>query len=163
MTEPEPHRFEPDDAIPNSRFPLLLYRGAVPADPAAIERIFARNNWSNGWRNGVFPFHHFHPDAHEVLGIAAGSATVRFGGPHGSDVAVQAGDVVVIPAGVGHCRVDASPDLLVIGAYPEGCDYDTSRPDPAHAEQRRRQAEAVPVPQTDPIAGTDGPLPRLWG
>jgi uncharacterized protein YjlB len=162
MTEPERLVFAPDAAIPNSRLPLLLYRGAVPTDPAAIERVFAANGWANGWRDGVFPFHHFHTTAHEVLGIAAGTATVRFGGPHGRDVAVQAGDVVVIPAGVGHCRVRASADLLVVGAYPDGAGTDTARPDPAEAEPRRRAAAAVLVPASDPLAGPDGPLPRLW-
>lgn len=163
MNEPERHVFSPDVGIPNSRLPLLLYRAAVPADAAAIERLFAANGWANGWRDGIYPFHHFHTGAHEVLGIAAGSARVWFGGPKGSEVEVKAGDVVVIPAGVAHCRVAASDDLLVVGAYPGGGDYDTSRPDPLHAGQHLQDATAVPVPDRDPVAGADGPLPRLWG
>ena len=50
MNEPERQVFPPDVGIPNSRLPLLLYRAAVPADAAAIERLFAANGWANGWR-----------------------------------------------------------------------------------------------------------------
>ena len=39
MTEPQTFTFADDGAIPNSKLPLLVYRKAVPADPAAIERI----------------------------------------------------------------------------------------------------------------------------
>ena len=163
MNEPERHVFSPDVGIPNSRLPLLLYRAAAPADAAAIERMFAANGWSNGWRNGIYPFHHFHTGAHEVLGIAAGTGRVWFGGPKGSEVEVTAGDVVVIPAGVAHRCDKASADLLVVGAYPEGADFSTSRPDPLRAEQLIEDAAAVPVPASDPVAGADGPLLRLWG
>ncbi len=104
MTEPLAFTFEDDGSIPNSTLPLLVYRNAVPADPAAIERIFAANGWPPAWRNGVHPFHHFHSSAHEVLGVARGEASVLFGGPDGTVLPVQAGDVVVVPAGVAHCN-----------------------------------------------------------
>ena len=81
MTEPQTFTFADDGAIPNSRLPLLVYRQSVPADPVAIERIFNANRWPAAWRDSVHPFHHFHSDAHEVLGVASGSAKVRFGGP----------------------------------------------------------------------------------
>jgi uncharacterized protein YjlB len=162
MNEPERLTFPPDVGIPNSRLPLLLYRGAVPPDPARIERIFAANHWSGGWRNGIFPYHHFHRNAHEVLGIAAGTARVWFGGPKGSEVEVRAGDVVVIPAGVAHRRDAASDDLLVVGAYPDGMQSDTCRADPLRAEQNIEAAAAVPVPKSDPVTGAEGPLLRLW-
>ena len=134
----------------------------MPADPAGIERVFSANGWSNGWRDGVFPFHHFHTNAHEVLGIAAGTARVWFGGPKGVEMEVHAGDVVVIPAGVAHRRDAASDDLLVVGAYPGGAEYDTCRADPLRAEQNIEAAAAVPVPDSDPVAGKQGPLLRLW-
>src|ERR1700742_3634573 len=83
MTEPQTFTFADDGAIPNSKRPLLVYRQAVPADPAAIERIFTANRWPAAWRDAVHPFHHFHSDAHEALGVASGHAKVRFGGPQG--------------------------------------------------------------------------------
>ncbi len=162
MAGPETYSFDDDGAVPNSRLPLLVYRGGVPADAAEIERIFAAHGWSGGWRNGIFPYHHFHSTAHEVLGIAAGSARVRFGGPAGRSVEMRAGDVVVIPAGVGHCREAASADLLVVGAYPGGGRYDTCRPDPAAIARVRRNVAGVGVPRQDPVEGGTGPLAAKW-
>ena len=52
MTEPLTFPFNDDGTIPNSRLPLLVYRAAVPADAAAIERIFAANRWPPAWRDG---------------------------------------------------------------------------------------------------------------
>lgn len=160
--DPETFSFADDGRFPNSALPLLLYRRAVPADPAAIERIFAVHGWSGGWRDGIFPYHHFHSTAHEVLGIAAGRAEVCFGGPHGQTVSVQEGDVVVIPAGVAHRRIASSPDLLVVGAYPGGADYDTRRGEPGEHDGAVRRIAAVALPEQDPVHGRAGPLARLW-
>jgi uncharacterized protein YjlB len=163
--DPEEHRFADDGAgFPNSALPLLVYRAALSADPAAMERAFAANVWSNAWRDGIYPFHHFHSTAHEVLGIAAGEVRVVFGGPSsGREVAVRAGDVVAIPAGVSHRNVAGSADLLVVGAYPGGSGYDLRRGDPGERAAVLRAVAAVPVPGGDPVAGRGGPLVRLWG
>jgi uncharacterized protein YjlB len=163
MSDAETHRFDDDGSrFPNSALPLLVYRGALPPDPATIERAFAANGWSNSWRDGIFPYHHFHSIAHEVLGVAAGEVRVAFGGPSGREVAVRAGDVVVIPAGVAHRNMGASGDLLVVGAYPGGGDYDIRRGDPAEYQAARRAIAAVPLPESDPVAGRDRGLRRLW-
>jgi uncharacterized protein YjlB len=162
VSEPEVHRFADDGRFPNSALPLLVYRGALPPDPAAMERAFSAKGWSNAWRNGIFDYHHFHSIAHEVLGVAAGEARVAFGGPLGREVTVRAGDVVVIPAGVAHRNMGASADLLVVGAYPGGADYDIRRGDPAEHAAALRAIRAVPLPDSDPVAGRDGGLRRLW-
>jgi len=160
--EPETYRFADDGRFPNSPLPLLVYRGTLPPDPAAMERAFRAQGWSNAWRDGIFGYHHFHSIAHEVLGIARGEAQVAFGGPAGQVVTVQPGDVVVIPAGVAHCNKGQSRDLLVVGAYPGGADYDLKRGDPAEYEEVRRAVAAVPVPDTDPLTGTEGGLRASW-
>ncbi len=162
MRAPETHVFTDDGSFPNSALPLLVYRAALPADPAAMERAFAVNDWSNSWRNGIFAYHHFHSTAHEVLGIAAGQVRVAFGGPLGQEVTVTAGDVVVIPAGVAHRNMGQSTDLLVVGAYPGGADYDIRRGDPAEIAACRRAIANVKLPASDPIAGPDAGLRRLW-
>ncbi len=164
--EPLVFFFAGDGRIPNNRLPLLAYQSAVAvdgADPAtAFERLFDRNGWSESWRNGIFPYHHFHSTAHEVLGIARGRARVLFGGEDGETEDVEAGDVVVIPAGVGHKRLSASPDLLVVGAYPDNQDWDLMRDDPEQYEDAERNIGSVPNPSQDPVYGKDGPLRELW-
>jgi uncharacterized protein YjlB len=162
MPDPETHRFADDGRFPNAVLPLLVYRAALPADPAAMERAFAANGWSNAWRNGIFTYHHFHSTAHEVLGIAAGQVRVAFGGPSGQEVTVTAGDVVVIPAGVAHRNMGQSADLLVVGAYPGGMDYDIRRGSPAEVDACRRAIAAVKLPAADPVAGPDAGLRRFW-
>ena len=161
------HRFEDDGAIPNNpRLPLLVYPGAVAvsgADPAAaFEKIFADNGWSGSWRNGIYPFPHYHSTAHEVLGIARGEAKVRFGGDTGIVLDVHAGDVVVIPAGVGHQNLGASGDLLVVGAYPGGTDFDLCRGWPEERPRVLENIGQVPLPTADPVYGREGPLLAEW-
>ena len=162
MNEPETYRFFDDGQFPNSVLPLLVYRGALTPDPAAMERAFAASDWSNPWRDGIFGYHHFHSIAHEVLGIAVGEVRVVFGGPSGREVTVRAGDVVAIPAGIAHRNVGQSADLLVVGAYPGGSDYDIRRGDPAEHETVVCAIAAVPLPASDPVLGRDGGLRRLW-
>jgi uncharacterized protein YjlB len=163
MTEPLAFIFSDDGAIPNSRLPLLVYRAALPADPGAIERIFARHRWPPAWRDGVHPFHHFHSNTHEALGVARGSARVLFGGPGGTVLSVTAGDVVVVPAGVGHCNQEQSADLLIVGAYPDNAPRpDMHRGQPADHDRLATNVGAVPMPMADPVGGVDGPLMRVW-
>ncbi len=163
MTQPLMFTFADDGAIPNSRLPLLVYRAALPADPAAMEKAFAEHRWPPAWRDGVHPFHHFHSNTHEALGVASGSAKVQFGGPGGQALTVEAGDVVVVPAGVGHCNLEQSPDLLIVGAYPDNAPRpDMHRGRSSDHTRVVRDVAAVPMPNADPVSGTDGPLRKAW-
>jgi uncharacterized protein YjlB len=158
--------FADDGDIPNNALPLIVYHGAIdPAagDPAvAFEALFQRNGWGGSWRNGIYPFHHYHANVHEVLGIAAGSATVRFGGESGETLEVAAGDAVLIPAGVGHKRLSGSDDLLVIGAYPGGQRADLYREGAEDKAGIRRRIAAAARPEADPVGGAGGPLSAHW-
>ena len=162
--EPLAFHFADDGSVPNNALPFLVYKGAIDVarlrDPAAqIERTFDENGWGHGmWRNGIFPFVHYHSQIHEVLGIAAGKARVRFGGNKGEELDVEAGDVAVLPAGTGHQRLSSTPDLLVIGAYPPDGHYDLCRgTQPEHA-RALGTIPRVPLPETDPLFGAGGPL-----
>jgi len=162
----EEHLFIDDGSVPNNaRLPLVVYRNALDTGPGAAEaceRLFARNGWSGGWRGGVFPYHHYHSTAHEALGIVAGSATVRLGGEGGKVVHLHAGDVVVIPAGVAHKGEVASPDLVIIGAYPGGRGPDRRVPGKGDRERVLANIMAVPLPLSDPVQGPSGPLIESW-
>ena len=161
MIDPETLHLPGDDRFPNSALPVLIYRSALPADAAAMERAFAGQGWSNAWQDGIYGFHHFHSIAHEVLGIAAGEVHVLLGGPSGRETTARAGDVLVIPAGVAHRNMGQSADLLVVGAYPGGGTFDLLRGDPAELKAAQRNIAAAPLPDRDPVPDQDA-LRRLW-
>jgi uncharacterized protein YjlB len=161
--EVETYTFEDDGGIPNSPLPVLIYHGVEAAhDAAPCEELLDANTWVPDWRDGIFSFHHFHSTSHEALGIVQGEAAVMLGGPSGRRFEIQEGDVLVLPAGTGHCNQGSSPDLLVIGAYPDGMPWDIRRGDPAEHDEAVANIRAVPVPRADPVGGTDGPLTELW-
>jgi uncharacterized protein YjlB len=159
------HPFADDGDIPNNRLPVIVYARVIdPLDGSpeeAFEELFGGNGWGGMWTDGIYDFHHYHSTAHEVLGIARGSADVRFGGRAGETLTLRAGDAVLIPAGVGHKRESASRDLVVIGAYPAGQSPDLIREGaPNHGEVRARIGN-VGCPETDPVQG-EGAMQRLW-
>lgn len=161
----ETYRFADGGIVPNNRLPLVVYRGALPEGgnrAGACEEMFAQHGWPDAWRNGIYPHHHYHSTAHEVLGIARGTARVRLGGEAGQTVELGAGDVVVIPAGVAHKREAASGDLLVIGAYPRGQLPDICQADPGRHERALAAIAAVPLPDADPVTGRAAPLLECW-
>jgi uncharacterized protein YjlB len=176
------------DCPNNDALPLLLYRGAVALseDDAEgdVEKAFWANGWGNGFRGDTFPFHHYHSTAHEVVGIARGTATIQFGGPDGPVFDVAAGDAVLIPAGVVHCRLDDAPGFMSVGAYPPGQTPDLCVLNEADAGIARQTPEigdlavkpigqnelastkarinSVALPSSDPIAGNGGPMAAHW-
>jgi uncharacterized protein YjlB len=170
LIDPLAFVYADDGAIPNNpELPFLVYPKAIDlrvrTDPAeVIEEIFRANGWDdNMWRNGVYPFPHYHSMIHEVLGVARGRARVRFGGRDGDEIDLEPGDVAVLPAGTGHQRISASPELLVVGAYPASGRYNLCRGSRAEHARALKTIPLVPRPETDPVYGPDGPLLELWG
>ena len=94
--------FADDGLIPNNPMPFLVYKGAVDVagdhPEATIEKLFGANGWGAMWRNGVYDYLHYHATVHEALGVARGNAIVRFGGDSGTELAIAAGDVAILPA-----------------------------------------------------------------
>lgn len=160
-------KLKDDGVIPNnSKLPLLIYQGALALpehEPAAIiEQLLEANKWGGTWRDGIYPYHHYHSTAHEVLAVFSGHATVQLGGEKGITQTLGLGDVIIIPAGVAHKRLEESDDFGVVGGYPEGQDWDICYAKPEERPQVDRNIANVPLPQADPIFGHTGPLIERW-
>ena len=160
--------FEATNEIPNHpTLPLVIIKQAV--DPAAgdlaeaFERCYPQGGWRGAWRWGVYDFPHYHSTAHEVLGCYRGSARIRFGHTAGTTIDFQAGDVVIIPAGVAHQNLGSSDDFHVVGGYPIGQTADLLRGEPGERPQADDNIDRVPLPSGDPIFGSTGPLREHWG
>ena len=158
--------FADDGRIPNNTIlPLIVYIAALPQvedDSGACQKLFERNEWHGTWVNGVYRYHHYHSTAHEVLGVISGTASIQFGGAHGKVLRVNAGDVVIIPAGVGHCNQGASNDFRVVGAYPSGQHWDLCTGDPKERPDVIENIRRVSLPKIDPVYGEQGPLLQIW-
>ena len=126
----------------------VIHKGAGQPRPEWFEQAFAANGWTGAWRNGVYDFHHYHATTYEVLGCYAGWADIQLGGPEGEVHRVEAGDVVVIPAGLAHCNRGQSEDFAVVGAYPDGVTPDLQEGD-------GDPTTALPLPDCDPVLGRE--------
>ena len=160
------HLLQADDYFPNNPvLPLLIYKKAflLPEDDGAgvIEKQFRENDWSNSWRNGIYEEHHYHSNTHEVMGIYSGHCIVQFGGDHGITVEIRRGDVVIIPAGVAHKKI-AGENFKCVGAYPNGRDYNIHYGQPGEREKRELEIRRVPLPDKDPLLGSEGLLKKYW-
>ncbi|WP_312631148.1 cupin domain-containing protein [Pantoea piersonii] len=172
----------PSGGVPNNPLPLIIWPSIAldemqdemqnetqnetqeeePDFAGWFEQTFARNGWPPSWRYDIFPYTHFHPNTHELLGVAQGWAEVLFGGETGRMVTLRAGDAVLIPAGVGHKQVYASEDFMVVGAYPEGFAPETQRDEPDKLHVAQQQVKEVPLPTRDPFTGKEGAMTDIW-
>lgn len=102
---------------------------------------------------------HFHSNTHEVLAIAAGSAKCCFGHEDNNgrvEPTLEKGDVVIIPAGVGHRLIQDYGGFQMVGSYPIGKSWDMcyGRSD---EEQQVKEIASLDWFKKDPIYGDDGP------
>lgn len=163
MGKPQFYRFEDDGAIPNNpMLEVILYPGAFKEDPHEIRAVFNRHGWTNSWTGGVFEYHHYHSNTHEVLGVQSGSATLQIGGEQGEALMVAAGDVVLLPAGTGHKKLEASSDFEIVGAYPGGVAYNLKTGEPGERPYVLEDIQNTPLPKMDPVFGNSGPVIEKW-
>lgn len=157
--------FNDDGTIPNSKLPVVHYKNALPStinNPSQwFLKTFESNNWSNSWSNGIYSFHHYHSTSHEVLGIFSGEALIHLGGEQGKKVKVNKGDVIIIPAGVGHKNIESN-NLGVVGAYPNGRDWDLMKGIVGERPQSDKNIKELPLPNEDPLFGKSGELLKIW-
>jgi uncharacterized protein YjlB len=156
-----------DGLFPNNGLLPLLYYPKVfhsgsEHETETIKELLETNRWTDAWVDGIYAEHHYHSTAHEVLVALKGSAQVQFGGPNGTILTFEKGDVVIIPAGVAHKRVDTSGNFSCLGAYPEGRKYDMNYGKQGERPRADENIRKVGLPENDPLYGNDGPLIKNW-
>lgn len=154
-----------DGTFPGNRLPALLYKAVLDIPllfPAThLSNLFKNHGWSNSWDAGTFTYHHYHSVTHEVLGIYSGKTTIQLGGEQGPKIEIEKGDVLVIPAGVAHKNLHDENAVGVVGAYPEGKDYDMNYGKPGERPQTDRNIAKLIIPKQDPLGLPDG-LTQIW-
>lgn len=107
---------------------------------------------------------HFHTTTHEVLCISSGHAKLCFGGETNSgriETSVEKGDVLVIPAGVGHRLLDDfNSDFEMVGSYPKGKSWDMCYGKPEEGEKVKGISDLGWF-ERDPLYGDDGPVLKV--
>jgi len=164
--KPQAYFVQGDQYFPNSNLPILHYVKVLELPMllvgSAVKKLFENNNWTNTWKQGIYTYHHYHSITHEVLGFCKGETLLMLGGENGITLFVEEGDVLVIPAGVAHMNLGKEDDVICVGGYPDGRDYDMNYGKPAERPKADNNIAATPLPVTDPVFGKNGPLFRLW-
>ncbi len=158
---------EDDGIFPNNPYlPFLIYKGVLGLRDEdkidVVENLFNSNKWTNAWRNGIFDYHHYYSNTHEVLGVFSGNAHVQIGGAHGIYFTIKRGDVLIIPAGVAHKCLKCSDDFMVVGAYPDNKIQDMKYGKLEERPEADKNISKVKIPDTDPVFGENGPLKHHW-
>lgn len=146
--------------------PLLIYYSAFPSTtpPSDLEAHLPTNGLTPQWRYTMYSTTHYHSTTHEVLCVYSGRAKLLFGGeenPGKVEADVRAGDMIVVPAGVGHRLLeDVEGDFMMVGSYPKGCGWDMCYGKVAE-EGKAKKVSGVKWLERDPLYGNDGPV--VWG
>lgn len=154
--------------FPNNPLPVLYYPDAIAPllendqSDSSVKDFFVKSGYTNSWTNGIFSYHHFHSNTHEVLACIAGEAQVQLGGPEAEIYTFKKGDVLLLPAGTAHKRIQAADDFQIVGAYPNGVDPDMQKGDEAVYEKVKENISRVPIPDMDPVEGENGAVSQYW-
>lgn len=161
------HHIPAHNLVPNTSIqqkPLLIYHSAF--DPATTSASGIESHLSAigvvepQWRYTMYNTTHFHSTTHEVLCISSGCAKLCFGGEANDgrvEPVVRKGDVVVVPAGVGHRLLeDQGGGFQMVGSYPNGCNWDMCYGKEGE-ENKVKGIEQLGWFKKDPVYGEKGP------
>jgi len=152
--------------IPNTEiqgYPLMVYHAAFDATSTQLKRrLELIGEVMPQWVYTMYCQTHFHSTTHEVLGVVAGRAKLCFGGednPQRFEPTVQRGDLIIVPAGVGHRLLSDEGDepFQMVGSYPHGKEWDMCYGQPGE-EGKIRNIQDLPWFYRDPLYGDDGPV-----
>lgn len=158
-----------NEPFPNNAYPVLYFENVLSEvleeDYTAEEvlKLFELNGYTNGWVNGIMERHHFHSNAHEALACTNGEVRVQLGGPHGEMVTFRKGDVVLLPAGTSHKKLDATENFEIVGAYPTSDpEHDFQYGDTDSYDEIKERISLVDKPETDPVTGSPANIETYW-
>ncbi|MEY3631643.1 MAG: hypothetical protein RL408_1197 [Bacteroidota bacterium] len=156
--------FKNDGDIPNNILPVVIYKNALQhVANKDFEHLFCQNGWANNWHDIILTEDHFHSNTHEVLGLQSGQVSLMLGGKNGEIVNVETGDVIILPAGIGHYSVDNSVEYQFVGGYPNGAEWNLKFSlQKEDSPSILTEIANIPIPQKDPLFGIDGPLSTYW-
>lgn len=160
------HQIPAHNRLPNTSIqqkPLLIYHSAFRphvSAPAVESHLCKVDVVTPQWRYTMYKTTHFHSTAHEILCVVSGKAKVCFGGednPARVEATVGTGDVMIIPAGVGHRLLEnLDGEFSMVGSYPKGQSWDMCYG--WEGEEHTVEAmKALPWFDRDPVYGEEGP------
>lgn len=167
-TIPLKYFFNDDGIFPNNLLPVTIYRKVldIPMSDYLLylyfKLIFNEHGWSNHRRSGIYNFHHYHSNAHKVIGVCKGKATLLFGGSNGHCVNISKGDVVVIPAGVALKNMGKENCIDCIMGFFEGKVYDINYGKIGERPVTDMNIASLSIPDTDPLFGKAAGIASLW-
>ncbi|KAH7928824.1 hypothetical protein BV22DRAFT_1003976 [Leucogyrophana mollusca] len=156
------HNLIPNTSLQNK--PLFIYHSCFPrsASASTIEtHLKSIGVVAPQWRYTMYSTTHFHSTSHEVLCISSGRAKLCFGGennPGRVEAELKKGDVIIMPAGVGHRLLeDLDGGFEIVGSYPKGKNWDMcyGRED---EESKIEGIKDLRWFERDPIYGDEGPV-----
>jgi len=166
MNQPQQYIIDDNGIFPNSMLPVLYYPSALKLpllfSAMHVKSIFEKNDWTNNWRNGIYTYHHYHSVTHEAMAVIRGETKLQLGGDNGIELMIRKGDVLVIPAGVAHKNLGGEKDVIVVGGYPGGKDYDMNYGKPGERPGVDNNIRKLPIPSTDPVLGKAQGVPKIW-
>ena len=123
QAEPETYYLHPTRYVPNSKLPVLLYRGVLGSSPTpeSIRSLIEPNKWIRGGQWKTYPTTHFHSVSHECYAVFQGKSTFRLGKSPidpdsneqgerlGHEVLLERGDIIVLPVSQGFRSPQSSP------------------------------------------------------
>lgn len=96
------------------------------------------------------------------MGVCRGSTRLQLGGNNGITVTIEKGDVLIIPAGVAHKNLGKEKDVICVGGYPDGNDWDMNYGREGERPGTDYNIALLPMPATDPVYGLKGSLINVW-
>lgn len=140
-----------DGTFPNNPdYPLILVPKTSHHTTESARASIINAGWTQPWAWGIFPYHHYHSNAWELLLCVQGMAHVQLGGNQGPTTTIRKGDLLLIPPGFAHKQLEALDDFTLLGSYPpDSPPVDVLRGVPT-ARQRENIRQCKP-PKTDPL------------